>query len=60
MPLKSTAAQLRASHNYYIHNIESIKIRKALYHAANREEVNRKLKEGRTFRKLQKTTIVMN
>ena len=58
MPLKTKASQLRASHNYYIRNIESIKIRKALYHAANREEVNRKLKEGRTFRKLQTIPII--
>ena len=53
MPLKTKASQLKASHNYYIRNIESIKIRKALYHSANREEVNRKLKEHRALRKLQ-------
>ena len=53
MPLKTKASQLKAVHNYYTKNAESIKIRKANYYQANRTKLLNEKKEYYARKKLQ-------
>ena len=59
MPLKTKASQLKAVHNYYTKNVESIKIRKANYYKANRTKLLNEKKEYYIQKKLQPTVPII-
>ena len=59
MPLKTKASQLKAVHNYYTKNAESIKIRKANYYQANRTKLLNQKKEYYIQKKLQSVIPVI-
>ena len=59
MPLKTAPSQLKAVHNYYTKNAESIKIRKANYYQANRTKLLNQKKEYYIQKKLQSVIPVI-